>query len=104
MADFTGISVNNADAEDLRTAKYMIGLENEKRAAADPPETPLPDGTNAEVKSSYETILLEIITNAHASYTRQANEASQTENNVRARWNAATDAERAAALAALPEV
>lgn len=101
MCDFVGIEVQNADANDFRAAQYIIDIENARRAALDPPETPLPVGTNAEVIASYESILLEIIDKAHNSYKKQASEQALSNNNIKFLWESATDAERAAAIAAL---
>ena len=101
MCEFIGIQVNNADADDFRAAQYIIDIENARRAALDPPETPLPVGTNAEVKASYESMLLEIIDRAHNSYKKQASEQALSNNNIKSLWESATDAERQAAIAAL---
>jgi hypothetical protein len=101
MADFIGIQVNNADADDFRAAQYIIDIENARRAALDPPETPLPDSTNAEVKASYESMLLEIIDKAHTSYKKQASEQALANDNIKSLWESATDAERQAAITAL---
>jgi hypothetical protein len=101
MCDFVGIQVQNYNADDFRAAKYIIDIENAKRAALDPPETPLPVGTNAEVKASYESMLLKIIDEAHNSYKKQASEQALSNNNIKTLWESATDAERAAAITAL---
>ena len=101
MADFVGIQVNNADVDDLRAAQHIVGLENERRAALDPPEAALPDSTNAELKASYESMLLSIIADAHASYKKQAADKAASDQSLKDLWKAATDAERAAAITAL---
>ena len=101
MADFTGISFANVDASDIRAAKYIVDLENARRAAQDPPETPLPAGNNAEYGTSYETMLLVIIANAHESYKKQQAQAEEQSESLRDLWQIATDAERQAAIAAL---
>ena len=101
MCEFVGIQVNNADADDFRAAQYIIDIENARRAALDPPETPLPVGTNAEVKASYESMLLEIIDRAHTSYKKQASEQALANDNIKSLWESATDAERQAAISAL---
>lgn len=100
MADFTGISFANADASDLRAAKYIVDLENVRRAAADPPETLLPAANNAEYASSYETMLLVIVARAHESYKKQQAEAELATQDIRSIWENATDAQRAAMITA----
>jgi len=75
MITFTNLNFTGSpDGNDTRAAKYIIKVENDRRAALDPPGTPLPDATGAEVKSSYLTILIDIISNAHTDYIRQAKE------------------------------
>lgn len=59
-------------SDDVLAAKYIVGLENKKRAAQIPPGTPLPVDTNANLKASYLSILIAIVTSSHASYISQA--------------------------------
>lgn len=66
--DFTG----PPDADDQLAAKYIVALENKRRAALDPPGTPLPANTGAALKASYLLLLVEIETRAHQSYIDQA--------------------------------
>ena len=94
--DFSG----TPDEMDRAAAQYIVDEENARRAAQVPPETPLPDGTGAELKASYLQMLEQIITNAHASYLKQFR--TKEIRDVKVRWDLATDAERAAALAELP--
>lgn len=98
------ITVNatgTADEEDRRAMNLAIDRENEIRAAQTPPGTPLPKSTAAERKASYETILAPRIMSAHLSLIREAGE-STLFRNLKPRWDIATDAQRAAAAAALP--
>lgn len=85
--------------DDFRAARFIVDQENERRAAADPVETSLPDGTNAELRDSYEVMLGQILDRAHASYIEQSDVA--TLRDAKALWKDATDAQRQAALAAL---
>lgn len=80
---FTGLNYSGAStADDQLAARYIVRQENERRtaqnlvlAAQDPPGNPiplLPMSTGAELKQSYLAILLQVVTNAHASYSQQA--------------------------------
>lgn len=95
--DFTG----RPDGFDREAAIMCIEQENERLAALDPPQDPLPYETNAELKASYLAYLDDIITKAHESYKLQAAEKAERENNVRDLWKEATPAQRQAAVAAL---
>ena len=99
---FTGIDFTGSpDDNDTAAAQLIVDNENARRAAQEPPETPLPDSTGAELKASYLTILLEIVTNAHASYSKQAAEQAAQSQDVKTLWQDATDSQRAAAVTAL---
>ena len=86
--------------QDRRAAKYAIDLENDQRALQDPPGTPLPYSTNAELAASYRAVLDPVLTQLHTQYL-QSSDVVTLEEEVRANWKNATDAQRAAALAAL---
>ncbi len=60
------------DDEDRRAAHFLIRVENARRAALDPPGTPLPSSTGAELKASTLTVMDQILTNAWTSYVQQA--------------------------------
>lgn len=69
------IAVRVTDAPtdaDKEAMLHIIGLENERRASAQPAETPLPSSTNVELRSSYEVILTDTLNKAHLSYVDQA--------------------------------
>lgn len=66
--NYTGTPSN----DDVMAARYIVGLENKRRAALVPPGTPLLVDTAANLKASYLSMLLEIVTNAHGSYIEQA--------------------------------
>lgn len=85
--------------EDRRGMIYVIEKENARRAALDPPGTPLPLSDNIEIRNSYEVVTTATMQAAHDSYIEQSNVASLRD--VRTVWDAATDAQRNAALAAL---
>lgn len=96
VVQFTG----TADEEDRRAFQYVVEQENARRAALTPPGTPLPASTVAERRSSYELIATPKVLQWHLSNIRESDVATLAQ--VRARWPIATDAQRAAALAALP--
>ena len=94
------VNITNASASrDGQAATDQVEQENIRRAAEDPPGTPLPLSTNAELLASYKTVLESLLDSAHESFVLQAARRSQQE--AAAAWLAATDAQRAAALAAL---
>jgi hypothetical protein len=66
--DFTGAP----DADDTLAARQIVFIENQRRAALQPPGTPLATNTSAAVKASYLTILLQTVTSAHLSYIAQS--------------------------------
>ena len=104
MPNFT-VNITNASAtSDGQAATMIIENENERRAALDPPETPLPLATNQELLASYETILAETLAKAHASYITQSADKASTTLSVKERWAASTDAQRDLAIAALASV
>lgn len=101
MADFA-TTVSNIAPGDVEAGQVIVDRENEYRAAQDPPETPLPYSTGAEQKASVEWVLNnKVLVNAWASWKREAAATKREEQNVRELWESATDAERAAAIAAL---
>ena len=65
---FTGI----ADADDIRTAKQTIYVENQRLAALPTPGTPLATATLADVKASYLSILTARVTADHINNIRLA--------------------------------
>ena len=70
---FTSLTFTGTpDASDTLAAQFMVRLENARRALLDPPGTPLPSATGAQLKTSYLTVLLQIVTLAHESYIAQA--------------------------------
>ena len=84
-------------------AKFIVDSENEKRAAQDPPVDPLPVTPFAELVPSYLAILEATLDRAHVNYIiQQATQQSATDQ-LDARWLQASEAERNAALTALPE-
>lgn len=86
---------------DLDAATMVVEQENERRAALDPPEDPLPIGTTVQLRDSYLSIIVQRIAQVHASYAKQAAEKELAEQSIRDKWLAATPAQRAAAVAAL---
>lgn len=70
FGELTYIGTPNSD--DILAARYIVTLENKRRAALVPPGTPLPVDTGVNLKASYISILLGIVTTAHASYIEQA--------------------------------
>lgn len=97
------ITVNatgSADEEDRRAMNLAIDRENEIRAAQTPPGTPLPKSTAAERKASYEAIMGPKVQSAHQSLILEAGQQVLFKD-LRPLWDVASDAKRAAALAAL---
>lgn len=64
--------VGTPSPDDVLAAKYIVGLENKRRASLTPPGTPLPVDTGPNLKASYLSLLLSIVTNAHAGHISQA--------------------------------
>ena len=93
--DFSG----NPDRSDRDAAQWLIDNENARRAAMDPPLSPLPSGNGAELKASYLAVLTETINSTHASYIQQA--AEKTQQDVRELWRNASEVQRQAAITAL---
>lgn len=94
------VQLANPDNEDRRAYKFVVEAENARRAAATPPETPLPASTNNERKSSAEIIYAQRVQEMHRSYIKQADDVTKRE--IIAAFDAQPDeAKRAAALAAL---
>lgn len=89
-----------ADEEDRRAMNLAIDRENEIRAAQTPPGTPLPKSNATERKASYEAIFTPKIQSAHLSLIQEAGSQAMFRD-LRPLWDAANDAKRAAAIAAL---
>lgn len=102
------ISIAGTPSEiDIRSAQDQVNRENARRLIdldenGDPKLPQLPDGNLGQLASSYTWVLENVINRAHASYAEQSDE--EKFRDAKARWDAATDAQREAALAQLPEV
>ena len=90
------------DEFDIAAARFVIDAENARRAAADPPETPLPDGTGAELKASYLGELESAVDNAHANYAKAARKNEQ-DTRISNKWQDLTDDQRARIIAIADE-
>lgn len=90
------------DQDDRRAMTLIVNQANARRAALNPPLDALPMSTNLELRDSYKIVQTELLNLAHADYIRQSNVATLAD--IRARWEAASDVQRNAALAALPVV
>lgn len=95
------INITGATGADAKAAQYIVDNENARRAALDPPGTPLPTSPANALLASYETVLAATLSTAHDSYIVQAADADLSEQNARERWRLSSDAQRAAALAEL---
>ena len=85
-------------------AKFIVDAENTNREAADPPIALLPVVPFATLVTSYLTVLDATLERAHGSYiTQQANKEAADEE-LNKRWLEGGEAERTAALAALPAI
>jgi len=85
-------------------AKFIVDKENEKRLAAEPPELQLPTVPWANLESSYLQVLTATIQSAHENYIKQQADQQASEDELNTRWLEGGEAERAAALAQLPEI
>jgi len=85
-------------------AKFIVDKENEKRHAAEPPELQLPTVPWANLESSYLQVLTSTIQSAHENYIKQQADQQASQDELNARWLEGGEAERAAAIAALPPV
>jgi len=83
-------------------AKFIVDSENEKRAAAEPPIDPLPVTPWASLKASYLTVLGNTLDRAHKNYIEQQASKQAADDELDSRWLEGGEAERTAALAALP--
>ena len=84
-------------------AKFIVGSENEKRAAQEPPVDLLPVTPWADLQASYLTVLTATIQSAHENYIQQQANKQADEDELNLRWLEGGEAERSAALAALPD-
>lgn len=97
------VNVTGTPSEnDILAATKIVEEENAKRAAEEPPGTPLPYSNLSELASSYETVLASIVEKAHTGWAKAAKQEA-LETQVKDLWLNATDAQRAAAVAALQE-
>lgn len=87
------VSVANVDDQ---AANYIVGLENARRAALNPPGDALPLTPLASLQSSYEAVLEQMLEGAHMNHVAQAARVALDNG-----WLRSTSAQRAAALAAL---
>lgn len=87
------------DQADKRAMLFIIAQENARRAALDPPGEPLLTTDNPTIRGSYAVVQSAILNSAHLSYVDQSDIASLAD--IRAAWEAATDNQRNACLAAL---
>jgi hypothetical protein len=103
-----GGTANAADREGavwlITKRNAEIVQENASRAAANPPQPPLPlllFGTADEIKTSYQALLEELLLKIHASYVSQSGIDAANKDQVANLWRNATEAARAAAKAEL---
>lgn len=105
MSISINVSITGSPNElDVRAATLIIEEENARRLAnvdgnGDPILPQLPYANLSQLAASYETYFDLLATQAHSSYVKRADKISL--NQAKAAWDAATDAQRAAALAAL---
>lgn len=90
----------SADEADKRAALLLVEAENTRRAAMDPPDTPLGTTPLATLATSYETVLQQMLDAAHLSYVQQSHDRT-LDQQAKQLWADATDAQRAAAISAL---
>ncbi len=92
------VNMATPDNEDRTAFKYVVDVENARRAAANPPEPLLPNSTALERKNSAELIYAQRMLEVHRSYIQQADTITKQE--FLAALANAPEAKRAAALAA----
>jgi hypothetical protein len=97
------ISTNIAtfDRDDREVANAAIEAENQRRSLMTPPGTPLPNSTAAEMRASYQTIMADRVMAVHQAGIKSITANNTTVRQIRDAAMVATDAQRAAALAAL---
>lgn len=83
-------------------AKFIVDGENAARAAAEPPVDPLPVTPWADLKASYLAVLTATLQRAHENYIVQQADKQAADDELTERWTYGGEAERTAALAALP--
>ena len=83
-------------------AKFIVDGENERRAAQEPPVDPLPVTPWADLKTSYLTVLTATVQSAHENYIVQQANKQAADDELNERWTIGGEAERSAAIAALP--
>lgn len=89
------------DRDDREVANAAIAQENQRRALLTPPGTPLPNSTAAEMRTSYQTIMADRVMAVHQAGIKAITANNTTVRQIRDAAMVATDAQRAAALAAL---
>ena len=94
-------TVKSPDGDVTRTAFVALNVVAD---AAEPPELQLPTVPWANLESSYLQVLTSTIQSAHENYIKQQADLQASEDELNTRWLKGGEAERAAAIAALPPV
>ena len=91
-----------AGSHDELAARFIVTQHN---AGLDPEggETPLPVTPFASLVASYLSVLSATITSANISYVKQQADAQALHDALNAKWLEGGEAERSAAIAALPD-
>ena len=95
--DFTG----TPNSHDRDASTLVLTTENNRRAAAEPPEALLPVDTGAEQKTSYLFMLVQRVAEINDYYIDQASIVEAEDVDVKELWRIATDDQRDAAVIAL---
>ena len=96
MALVIAVNVSGTPTEmDARAANLIVNQKNVQLAAEDPPGTPLALAPLGALATSYESVLVETLNSAHASYVSQANEAYVSNQERATAFKNATDATQA---------
>lgn len=90
--NFTG----TPDSGDAEAARFAVDRANENRG------TPLPVTPAGAMKTSYLTVLGELLTIEHSNNLAASADEHANQQQAFVRWEIATEAERTAALAQLP--
>lgn len=96
MALAIAVSLTGSPSEtDIRAATLIVEQENERRAALDPPGTPLAVTPLGVLSTNYEGLLQGILVGAHTSYIQQSNERYITNEERVNAFKSASDSVRA---------
>jgi hypothetical protein len=101
IATFNVDLLNGTAEADGNAADFIVGIENARLAALDPPEAPLPITPPGALKTSAETVLADKLVPQWKSYVDQSATQQATTAEAKERWNISSNAQRQASVDAL---